>query len=72
MMVYNTRSIIKDINGKPVPQYWNPNTKRFEVVEGNSGKLKVILTDGLGTEIVSQNLVDQINAKLDELIGVVK
>lgn len=71
-MAYNIKSIIKDVNGKPVPQYWNEETQRYEVIISKDGFLRVNLTDREGNEIVSQDLADQISAKLDELIEVVK
>ncbi len=71
-MAYNTKSIIKDVNGKPVPQYWNPETQQFEVIESENGLLRVNMVDSQGREIQTQNLVDQISAKLDELIEVVR
>ncbi|OZV10804.1 hypothetical protein CIW83_18475 [Tissierella sp. P1] len=70
-MAYNTKSIIKDVNGKPVPQYWNTETQRYEVIESENGMLRVIMVDSQGNEIQSQSLVDQISNKLDELIQVV-
>lgn len=70
-MAYNTKSIIKDVNGKPVPQYFNMELDRYEVIESKDGMLRVIMVDSQGREIQSQNLVDQINNKLDELIEVV-
>lgn len=70
-MAYNTKSIIKDVNNKPVPQYWNPTTQKYEVIESNSGRLRVVMIDSLGDEIQLQDLVNQITNKLDELIGVV-
>ena len=70
-MSYNTKSIIKDVNGKPVPQYWNPETQRYEVITSQDGRLRVNMIDKEGQEIQSQELVDQISTKLDELIGVV-
>ncbi len=69
--MYNSKSIIKDVNGKPVPQYWNPNTQQYEVVEGVNNTLRVNVVDSQGNEIQSQELVDQITAKIDELIQVV-
>ena len=71
MMAYNTKSIIKDVNGKPVPQYFNPTTDQYEVIKGKSGKYGVIFIDSSGNYIQTQSLVDQISAKIDELIGVV-
>lgn len=71
-MVYNTKSIIRDINNKPIPQYWNPITQQYEVIEGKDGMLRVIMVDSEGREIQIQNLIDQIAVKLDELIQVVR
>ena len=69
---YSSKSIIKDVNGKPVPQYWNKETQRYEVIESKGGMLRVNMVDSRGNEIQSQDLVDQISNKLDELIGVVR
>lgn len=71
-MTHNTKAILRDVNGKPVPQYWNPSTDRYELVEGHNGMLKVILVDEQGRYVHSQSLVDQISNKLDELIQVVR
>lgn len=71
MMAYNTKSIIKDVNDKPVPQYYNPTTDQYEVIKSSDGKLKVSFIDSDGDYIQTQSLVDQISAKIDELIGVV-
>lgn len=72
MEIYNTKSIIKDVNKKPVPQYWNKLVQQFEVIESKNGMLRTIMVDSQGREIQTQNLVDQISAKLDELIEVVR
>lgn len=71
-MAYDTKSIIKDVNKKPVPQYFNKELDRFEVVESKNGMLRVILIDSGGNDILNQDLVNQIANKLDELIEVVK
>lgn len=71
-MAYNEKSILKDVNQKPIPQYWNPSTDRYEPVEGHNGMLKVILVDEQGRYVHSQSLVDQIADKIDELIQVVR
>lgn len=71
-MAYNEKSILKDVNQKPIPQYWNPSTDRYEPVEGHNGMLKVVLVDEQGRYVHSQSLVDQISNKLDELIQVVR
>ena len=71
-MAYNTKSIVKDVNGKPIPQYYNPDTNQYEVITGKDGMLRVIMVDSQGREIQLQELVDQISAKIDELIEAVK
>lgn len=71
-MAYNTKSIIKDVNGKPVPQYFSINNDRFEVIKSENGMLRVIMVDGQGREIQSQDLINQIAGKIDELVEVVK
>lgn len=71
-MIYNQKAILKDVNKKPVPQYWNPITQQYEVIESKDGVLRVVMVDSEGREIQSQNLVDQISAKIDELIEVVR
>ena len=71
-MTYDTKSIIKDVNGKPIPQYFNIGLDRYEVITSENGMLRVIMVDIQGREIQTQNLVDQISAKIDELIEVVR
>lgn len=71
-MAYNEKAILRDVNKKPVPQYWNPETQQYEVIESKDGMLRVIMVDSQGREIQTQNLVDQISAKIDELIEAVK
>jgi len=70
-MSYDTKSIIKDVNKKPVPQYWNPETNQYEVVKSKDGMLRILMVDENGMPIQNQNLVDQIADKIDELIQVV-
>ena len=71
-MAYNEKAILKDVKKKPVPQYWNPITQQYEVIESKDGVLRVVMVDSEGREIQTQNLVDQISAKIDELIEVVR
>ncbi len=70
--IYKQKAILKDVNKKPVPQYCNPETQQYEVIESKDGMLRVIMVDSQGREIQIRNLVDQISAKIDELIEVVK
>lgn len=71
-MGYSRFSILKDVNNKPVPQYWNPIKGRYEVVESSSGKLSSVLVDNNGNFTHTQGLVDQINNQLIELVKVVE
>lgn len=48
-MAYNTKTILKDASGNPIPQIWNPMTDQFEPYEG------VVKIDGVST---SQNQED--------------
>ena len=41
-MAYNTISITKDVNGKPVPQIYNTDTDNYEVLEGKYGASKSV------------------------------
>ena len=70
-MAYNTIAIKTDVNKKPIPQYYNPETDQYEVITSKDGMLRVIMVDVQGREIQSQDLVDQIADKIDELIQVV-
>lgn len=70
-MAYNTKAIVKDVNNKPVPQYFNPGADNYKVIESNDGLLRVMLVDAQGNEVVTQDIADQIENKLDELIQVV-
>lgn len=71
-MAFNEVSIIKDVNEKPVPQYWNEEKGVFEVISSSGGQLKMVIHDSHGEEVLFKPLVSQIETKLDELIGVVE
>lgn len=42
-MAYNTREIIKDKEGNPISQYYNPKTDQYEPLEGSHGANKVLV-----------------------------
>ena len=42
-MAYNTKPIVKDIEGNPISQYYNPDTDSYEPVEGSYGANKVLV-----------------------------
>lgn len=71
-MSYRGVSIIKDVNDKPIPQYWNPEIGNYEVVIGSNGAYRTIVVDSNGNEIYSQELVNSINNEIQELVRVVE
>jgi hypothetical protein len=66
------KSILKDVDGKPVPQYWNRSTQSYEVIQGSDNKLNVNLVDAGGNPIHSANIIADIMSKLDEILREVK
>ncbi len=42
-MAYNTKPIVKDVEGNPISQYYNPATDQYEPVEGSHGANKVLV-----------------------------
>lgn len=78
-MAYNTKAILKDAHGKPIPQYYNSVTDAYEPVEGSDGAMDLVVADSNGVVLtqaqILQTLLDGtqlILSKLDELIGVVE
>lgn len=67
-MSYKDNAIKRDVNGNPIPQYYDTETKQFEVIQGENGVTEVIIIDNQSASITSQDVVN----KLDELIEVVK
>ena len=44
-MAYNTKPIVKDKDGNPISQYYNPDTDSYEPVEGANGANKVLVVN---------------------------
>lgn len=70
-MGYNTKAVIRDLNKKIVPQYFNPATDSYEPLHGQHGTMRVVLYDSEGREVVAQTFLDAILAKIDELVEAV-
>ncbi len=66
-MAYNTNSIIKDVNQKPVPQYYNPVTDIYEVLEGSNGANKVMLYNAAGAVIDLATLIGTIVTAINNM-----
>lgn len=58
-MAFNTKSIIKDVNQKPAPQYFNPDTDSYEVLQGANGASRTILCDAAGNSVDITKLVQK-------------
>lgn len=52
-MAYNTKNIIRDAAGAPVPQFYNPTTDAYEVIQGSQGGNRVLLYDANGTPLLT-------------------
>jgi hypothetical protein len=49
-MAYNTRTLLLDANGRPIPQLYNPVTDEFEPLQGSTtGGMNVQIT---GSEVI--------------------
>lgn len=71
-MVYSNQSILKDFEGKPIPQYWNKELEIYEPVTGNNGLIKVVMVDEKGNQIITQDLINQLNSRIDVLVKAVE
>ena len=54
-MAYNTKPIKKDLDGKPIPQYFNPVTDEYEELRGTGGASSTILYDNNGNPVLIVN-----------------
>jgi len=54
-MAYNTKPIKKDLDGKPIPQYFNPVTDEYEELRGTGGASRTILYDNNGNPVLIVN-----------------
>jgi hypothetical protein len=51
-MAYNTK-LKTDVNGKPIPQYYNQATREYEALEGNNGAARHIIYGADGNPIAT-------------------
>ncbi|HHV98610.1 MAG TPA: hypothetical protein GXX36_03395 [Clostridiaceae bacterium] len=59
-MAYNTTAIKKDVDGKPIPQYYNPIQDTYEALQGRNGASRVELYDADGNPIDLEALLTAI------------
>ncbi|HWQ76867.1 MAG TPA: hypothetical protein VN441_16290 [Syntrophomonas sp.] len=50
-MAYNTVAIRRDVNNDPAPQYYNPTTGEYEVLQGANGAARHILYGADGNPV---------------------
>lgn len=63
-MAYNTVSIQKDVDGKPIPQYYDPILDAYQVLQGRNGANRVELYDADGNPIDMEALFTAIETIL--------
>jgi hypothetical protein len=70
---YNTKSIKKDVDNNPIPQYYNLDTDEYEPLQGQAGASKAILQNSNGEEIPinAETFTTPIVEKLNQLAGTV-
>lgn len=59
-MAYNTVPIKKDVDNKPIPQYYNPLVDQYEALQGRNGANRVELYDADGNPVDLVGLIESI------------
>jgi len=54
-VAYNTRAIKKDVDGRPIPQYFNQTVDDYEPLLGENGAARSVLYGPNGQPISSSN-----------------
>lgn len=54
-MAYNTQQLLRDANGNFIPQYFNPVTGAYEVINGAKGGQYATIIDANGNVLFSQS-----------------
>lgn len=52
-MAYDSKAIKTDVNAKPIPQYYNPVTDEYEVLQGTGGAARQVLYGPDGSPIAT-------------------
>ena len=69
-MAYNSKAIKTDVNAKPIPQYYNPVTDEYEVLQGTGGAARQVLYGPDGNPIsVADNKLAVRAAELEMAIA---
>ena len=69
-MAYNTVSIQKDVDGKPIPQYYDPILDAYRVLQGRNGANRVELYGPDGNPLSTiENKLDVRASELEALLS---
>lgn len=66
-MAYNTVPIKKDVDGKPIPQYYNALQDAYEALQGRNGASRVELYDANGNPVDLVALITSIVTALSDV-----
>jgi hypothetical protein len=66
---YNTQAIKTDVNGKPIPQYFNTQQDQYEVLLGQDGAARAILYGPNGQPITNESPLEVRVRQLETLLG---
>lgn len=68
-MAHNTRPILVDVNGKPIPQYFDPLADEYKSLLGQHGAARSILYGPDGQPITNENPLEVRVRQLETLLG---
>ncbi len=68
-MAHNTKPILVDVNGKPIPQYFDPLADEYKPLLGQHGAARSILYGPDGNPISDTNKLPVRASELEDLIG---
>ena len=68
-MAHNTKPILVDVNGRPIPQYFDPLADEYKPLLGAHGAARAILYGPDGQPITNENPLEVRVRLLEELLG---
>lgn len=68
-MAHNTKPILVDVNGRPIPQYFDPLADEYKPLLGAHGAARAILYGPDGQPITNENPLEVRARLLEELLG---
>jgi hypothetical protein len=51
---FNTKTLVRDVDGHAIPQYFNPDADQYEALLGKYGASRVLLYDANGNPLLTQ------------------